>query len=181
MPRADAGTNGWREPTLLLPLRFGSYRTRYPVALGLLFTGGIALQFTSAYTLVLLAFGLCASVAGWIVLPAPGWRRVVAVGPALLGVASLLNGAQFGALLALTLAAWLLVRMRPLRSFIVLVLPTLASFVLGALFPQYGWGALVGAVMGVVLVASAWLARRLSVSVFAQRRTDPSQNRRNVP
>ncbi|HEV7956070.1 MAG: hypothetical protein JWL94_318 [Microbacteriaceae bacterium] len=174
-------TTGWREPTSSVPLRFGSYRYRYLGAVAALFVGGAALQFASVYTLPLALFGVAATVAGWVLVPAPGWRRFLAVGPALLGVASLLAGAQSGALLTLTLAAWLVVRMRPLHSFIVLLAPIAASLVLSSRFPQYGAGTVVCTVMGLVLTASAWLALNITRRLFAKRRIRHSQNRGMVP
>lgn len=173
--------SGWREPSTGIPLRYGRYRSRYPGAVLLLFAGGIALQFTSVYTLGIGLAGLIATIAGWILIPAPGWRRALVTGPALLGVASLLAGAQSAVLVTLTLAAWLFVRMRPLRSFVVVVLPALASFWLGQFYPQYGSGVIIATVMGVSVAASAWLGREIQRRMFAQRRIDISENRVNAP
>lgn len=170
-----------QEPARAIPLRFGTYRSRYLLAIGLLVAGGILLQFSSAYTLGFTLVGATATVAGWIIVPAPGWRRALVAGPALFGVAALIGGAQSGALLALALGGWLIVRMRPLLSFVVLVAPVTASYALAQLFPQYGYGALVGAALGAVLVASAWLARLIAVAPFAQRRILTHGIRTNVP
>ncbi len=169
------------EPTLEIPLRFGTYRARYLLAIGLLFAGGIALQLSSAYTLGFTLAGAAATVAGWIVVPAPGWRRALVAGPALFGVIALLGGAQSGGLLALTLGGWLIVRMRPLVSFVVVVAPVAAAYGLAGLFPQYGYGAVVGGVLGLVLVGSAWLARMIAAAPFAQRRILTHGIRTNVP
>lgn len=155
----------WIDPTSALPLRFGTHALRLRVALALLFAGGILLQLTSAYTLLIAIAGLAASVAGWCLVPAPGWRRTVAAVPAVLGVVSLLGGASAGALTALTLAAWLLVRARPAASYLVLALPVAASILLAQLFRQYGAGAVVATVMGAVIVTSAWLGWSIAVGV----------------
>lgn len=163
-------------PAGATPLRFGTYRVRYLVAIGLLFAGGALLQFSSAYTLALTAIGLAASIAGWIVVPAPGGRRAAVLAPALLGVFALLGGAQSGGMLVLTLAAWLIVRMRPLVSFVVLVFPAAASYGLAQLFPHYGAGVVVAIAMTAVLVASAWAARLIATTTFAQRRITLRRN-----
>jgi hypothetical protein len=170
-----------REPALVIPLRFGTYRSRYLLALGLLFAGGILLQFSSAYTLGLTLAGAVATIAGWIVVPAPGWRRALVAGPALFGVIALIGGAESGGLLAITLGAWLIVRMRPLVSFVVLVAPVTAAYGLARLFPEYGYGAVVGGVLGLVLVGSAWLARMIAAAPFAQRRISTHGIRTIVP
>ena len=161
---------GWTDPVGATPLRFGTHRVRYRAAIVLLFAGGALLQFSSAYTLAITAIGLSASIAGWILIPAPGGRRAAVLAPAILGVFSLLGGAQSGGMLVLTLAAWLIVRMRPLASFVVLVLPAAASYGLTQFFPHYGAGVVVGTAMGAVLVASAFLARLIATTAFAQRR-----------
>ena len=170
-----------QEPALAIPLRFGTYRARYSLAIGLLVAGGILLQFSSAYTLGFALAGAAATVAGWIIVPAPGWRRALVAGPSLFGVVALIGGAQSGGLLALTLGGWLIVRMRPLVSFVVLVAPVAAAYGLAQLFPQYGYGALVGGVLGAVLVGSAWLARMIAAAPFAQRRMIAHRIRTNVP
>ena len=170
-----------QEPALTIPLRFGSYRTRYLFAIGLLFAGGILMQFSSAYTLGFTLAGAAATVTGWIIVPAPGWRRALVAGPALFGVVALIGGAQSGGLLALTLGGWLIVRMRPLVSFVVLVAPVAAAYALAQLFPQYGYGALVGAALGAVVVGSAWLARMIAAAPFAQRRILTHGIRTNIP
>lgn len=170
-----------REPALAIPLRFGNYRSRYLLAIGLLFGGGILLQFSSAYTLGLTLAGAAATVAGWIVVPAPGWRRALVAGPALFGVTALIGGAEAGGLLAITLGGWLIVRMRPLVSFVVLVAPIAAAYGLAQLFPQYGYGAIVGGALGLVLVGSAWMARMIAAAPFAQRRIRTHGIRTNVP
>lgn len=150
------GGRTWHDPARDVRLRFGTFSARHFSALGLLFAGGIAVQLVSAYTLLLGLVGLAASIAGWIVVPSRGWRRCLAVLPGIFGVASLLNGALTGSLVALTLMAWLLVRMRPLASYPVIALPFAAGIVLGQIFPQYGAGAVVAAVLALTLIASAW-------------------------
>ena len=62
----------------------------------------------------------------------------------------------------LSLAGWLWLRQRPARSYLVLVFPALSSYVLSLFFAQYGSGALVLFVSGLVIAGSAWLARFLA-------------------
>lgn len=120
------------------------------------------MQFTSAYSLGVLPVGLLLHITGWCILPGIGRRRVLASGVSALMMIVLLNGAAATGLLAIPLAAWLLVRQRPLLSFVVLAVPLLASVPLTQLFPDYGWGAVVLPIAGVVLAGAAWLGRSLA-------------------
>lgn len=144
-------------------------RTR--VALGLLVGGGIALQLTSAYTLPLAIVGFTASVAGWVVVPARGWRRSLAVLPGVFGVAALLSGAGSAPLAAMTVAAWLLVRGRPAPSWVVLVLPIATGVVLGRVYTDYGAGVEIAVIVGITAIGSAWLGMLLNRTLDARRRT----------
>ncbi len=165
------------EPTAHLPLRYGTHRARYIAALALLFGGGILLQFTSAYTLLFAITGFAASAAGWIVIPGKGWRRQLALLTGLLGVAGLLNGAASGVLLALTLAGWLLVRQRPLLSYLVIALPAITALRLGDTFPQYGAGLIVVTALGSVMIGSAWIARAIAQALQGLRLRRTQHNR----
>ncbi|MFP7762128.1 hypothetical protein [Marisediminicola sp. LYQ85] len=164
----------WTEPTRNLPLRFGSHPGRLAVTVALLITGGIALQFASAYTLGLLFWGVVGSAAAWIVVPARGWRRAIALGPGVFGVASLLAGAASGALIGLTLAAWLLVRERRAVTYVLVCVPVAVAVTLAQFFPDYGWGFVVAPILGATVVGCAWAARSLTAaaarrdSAFAQ-------------
>ena len=60
------------------------------------------------------------------------------------------------------IVGWLWLRQRPARSYLVLVFPALSSYVLSLFFAQYGSGALVLFVSGLVIAGSAWLARFLA-------------------
>ena len=159
----------WADPTSGLPLRFGTHAVRLRLALVLLFVGGILVQLTSAYTLLIGVGGLAASVAGWCVVPAPGWRRALAVAPAVLGVAGMLGGASTAALVALTLAAWLFVRLRPAASYVVMALPVASSILLAQVFPQYGAGVIVAGTLGFVLAVAAWVG--WLIAILIDRRT----------
>lgn len=164
---------GWREPTSLLPLRWWTYRGRYLAGLAGILGGALLVQLTSAYSLGVLPVGLFLHIAGWCILPAIGWRRVLASGVSALLTIVLLNGAPSVVFLAIPLAAWLFVRQRPLVSYLVLALPILASLPLAQLFPDYGWGVAVLSIAGVLLAAAAWLARALA----AKSRQRPARTR----
>lgn len=161
-PSASDHRSGWREPTSRLPLRWGSYRLRYLIGLALILGGGLLVQLASAYSLWALPVGLFLHITGWCILPGIGRRRVLASGVSALMTIVLLNGAAATGLLAIPLAAWFLVRQRPLRSYVVLAVPLLASIPLAQLFPDYGWGAIVLPIAGVVVGAAAWLGRSLA-------------------
>jgi hypothetical protein len=150
---------GWREPTSLLPLRWGTYRLRYLGAIVLILAGALVLQAGSAYADYLIAIGFSTHIAGWAILPARGVRRAAVAVPSALLVGSLLIGSVAAVLLVAPLAFWLLVRQRPGRSYLATLLPLASGLVLAQLYPQYGHGAIVVAVSLVVIVGSAWIAR----------------------
>ncbi|WP_394771048.1 hypothetical protein [Lacisediminihabitans sp.] len=154
----------WREPARELPLRWGGYGGRYSAAIGLILAGGLLVQAASVYAGYLLVGGLAAHIAGWIILPARGPRRVAIALPSALAVGSLLFGSAGSILLVIPLVGWLYLRQRPAIAYLVTVLPVLAGLVLSQLYPQYGHGAIVVAVATLVLVASAWLGRSIAKS-----------------
>jgi len=172
-PGREPAPYGWREPASLLPLRWGSYRGRCLGGLGLAFAGGLLIQLTSAYSLGVLPIGIFLHVAGWCILPGIGWRRVLAAGVSALMMIVLLNGAQATPFLAVTLAVWLLVRQRPVLSYVVVAIPPVGGLLLAQVFPDYGWGVVVLPIAGALLAGAAWLARSLA----AMSRTSPATNR----
>lgn len=146
------------EPTSTLPLRWGSYRWRLISGGSAIVLGISSVLFTSTYTLSFLAAGLILQLAGWIVLPSRGWTRLVAIGPCLFISCLLLAGADFAIFGTVFLAGWLLVRERPLLSWLTLALPISAGLSNRAIFRSYeqNWAAF--ALMGVAVLAGAWLA-----------------------
>ena len=155
---------GWREPSSLLPLRWGRYRLRYLGAIALILAGALVLQAGSAYADYLIVIGFVAHIAGWAILPARGAHRAAVAVPSALFVSALLLGSVAAALLVVPLAFWLLVRQRPGRSYLATLLPLASGLILAQLYPQYGNGAIVVAVSLLVVVASAWIARVLAQS-----------------
>jgi len=155
---------GWREPSSLLPLRWGRYRLRYLGAITLILGGALVLQAGSAYADYLIVIGFVAHIAGWAILPARGARRAAVAVPSALLVGALLIGSAAAVLLVVPLAFWLLVRQRPGRSYLATLLPLASGLILAQLYPQYGNGAIVVCVSLLVVVASAWIARVLAQS-----------------
>ena len=154
---------GWREPSSLLPLRWGRYRPRYLASIFLILCGALVLQAGSAYADYLIVIGVAAHIAGWAILPARGAQRAAVAVPSALLAGSLLIGSVAAVLLVVPLAFWLLVRQRPGRSYLATILPLVSGLTLARLYPQYGHGAIVVAVSLVVIVASAWIARALAL------------------
>ncbi|MBK4348332.1 hypothetical protein [Lacisediminihabitans changchengi] len=165
----DRPDYGWREPSSLLPLRWGGYRGRYLAAIALLVAGALLLQLGSVYTLSFLGGGIAAHIAGWILLPGRGNRRAIVAVPSALGAAALLIGPTGSVLAVIPLLAWLWTRERPPLTWAVAVLPVAAGLVLAQLFPQYGAGAIVAGVSLAIVAGSAWLARTVAVALRLRR------------
>lgn len=163
MSRAEAP---WREPTSVLPLHWGTYLDRYLVGLVLIIGGAVQLEGSNTYTLPLLLLGTVAHALGWSILPAAGWRRMIAVVGSTGQTWVMLTGPQSLWSLTIPFLAWLLVRHRPARSYATAVLPLASGLILAQLFREYS-GMLPALVISmVVFVASAWLARALAVTAL---------------
>lgn len=140
------------------PTAWGNPRARYLTGLGLIMLGVAATSFTSTYSLFFLLIGPSLHLLGWLLLPGALWRRLVVLLPCLLAGLTLLGGTDFAGAFAVVLAGWLLVRHRPLLSYLVLLLPIGGSFLIKAFLHGYAqnW---VGDLIGTVtVIASAWLA-----------------------
>lgn len=162
---AEARRRGrWTEPTRAIPLRWGSYPLRYVAAVVLIIGGALIVQPTSVYSGYLFEIGVPAQLLGWLIIPSSGARRAWFALPATLCSCLLLIGSAGTFALIVPFVAWLVVRERPGRSYLVLLLPLLSALILLNLFPQYGDGAIVVIASFVVLVGSAWLARAIAAS-----------------
>lgn len=150
---------GFVEPTRGLPLRWGTYRLRYASGLALIVSGGIAIQGASAYVGFPLALGTLAHAVGWWVMPAAGWRRIWVVLPSLLGTIILLIGPAVVGILAVPFACWLLVRHRPAPTLLLAVPVLVIGLLLRGVYAEYEGMLPALAVMGVLMVTCAWLAR----------------------
>jgi len=155
----------WREPASLLPLRWGTARERRDAGLLLIVAGGIGLSGTNTWFLPLLAAGTITHVVGWSILPARGWRRIVALLPGVAQIWLLLTGPQSVWTFALGYAGWLLVRHRPPRAWVTLALPIANGILLPEFFEEYRGMPLALAISLAVTVAAAWLARLIAQSV----------------
>jgi hypothetical protein len=152
----------WVEPARSLPLRFGTYEQRYSLGLLYIVAGAVILVGSNTYAVPFLLVGTVAHVAGWYVMPGRGIRRIWMSGPSLLAVWLLLTGPQIHFVLVLPLLSWLVVRQRPLLSFVTLVIPVAVGIVLANVFTDNHDQPTALAISFVGLVAAAWLARALA-------------------
>ncbi|MCU1410651.1 MAG: hypothetical protein JWR04_1358 [Rhodoglobus sp.] len=159
----------WIEPTRALPLRWGHYADRYAAGMLLIIGGGIQLQGSNTWTLPLLLIGTVAHATGWSIMPAAGWRRLVAVIPATGQLWILLSGPEAAWTFVVPYLCWLLVRHRPARSYITVLFPLANGFIVPQFFTEYTGMLATIAISMAVVIASAWLARLLASSANAQR------------
>lgn len=155
---------GFVEPTRAIPLRWGRYDERYVAGLAFVLAGLTLILATNTYTIVFLLVGTIAHIGGWVLLPARGGRRLGAMFPSLLASFVLLVGPQVLWILVVPLAGWLLVRERPLRSWVVLLLPIAAGVAESFSFHTNHDEPLAFGIAAAVTVGAAWLARLLAVT-----------------
>jgi len=165
VPAAESAprTAPWREPASLLPLRWGSYRARLVTGLALLVVGTGCILVTTAYSLPFLLVGSLMQPAAWAVIPSTIGRRVAVAVPVLGFTWLMLGGSGFAWCYAVTLAAWLLIRLRPLIAFTALLLPIASSIVLPNVVTTYEQGWITVLVSTLAVVAGAWAARAIAV------------------
>ena len=161
LARPELGTP-WREPTRALPLRWGTYVDRYLLGLLLIVGGAASVQGSNTYALNFLAAGTVVHALGWSILPARGWRRLLVVIPATAQTWMLVAGPQWVWTLLVPYVAWLIVRHRPLRSYITALFPLATSLVLPPFVSEYTGMPLALAISLTVFVASTWLARAIA-------------------
>ena len=148
--------------TTALPLRWGTAGSRTVEGGILIVSGAVAIAGSDTYVLLLLLAGLLAHVAGWSVMPADGWRRVVAVVISTPAVLLLLTGPRFIGVLVLPYIGWLLVRHRPLRSYPTVIFVLAGAVIVARLFPDYSGMLPALGIEFAVIVASALAARAVS-------------------
>jgi hypothetical protein len=154
----------WREPTRALPLRWGNYTDRYLAGLILIIAGAIQLQGSNTWTLPLLLIGTIAHAVGWSILPSKGWRRMLVVVPATFQIWLLLTGPQSMWTLTIPYVAWLIVRHRPLRSYVTVAFPIANGIVITQFFHEYAGMPAALAISMAVFVAAAWIARAIATT-----------------
>lgn len=152
------------EPTRRLQLRWGTYTGRYLAGLLYIAAGVVILLSTNIYAIGFLLLGTLAQTTGWFILPATGARRLWAFGPSLVASFLLLTGPQILYAMAATLLGWLLVRERPLRSYIVLLFPVVSGVIMANEFHASTWEPLAFGIECLVVAGSAWLARFLATT-----------------
>ncbi|MGO4691419.1 hypothetical protein [Glaciibacter sp. 2TAF33] len=162
------------EPVVRPPVRWRRFRLRRAVGLAGIALGVAATNLSSTYSLWFLAIGPAVHAIGWLLLPGAPWRRIVVLLPCLLAGLALLAGPEFAGSFAVLLAGWLLVRHRPLVSYLALAVPILASFAFKQALHEYAQNWVLYTVGTAVTVGSAWLAWWLAVRWASLRRT-PSQ------
>jgi hypothetical protein len=160
-----AERGAWHEPARELNLHWGGYRARWVAGLAMIVVGTACVLVTTAYSLPFLLVGSLMQPAGWAVLPSTIGRRVAVVVPVLGFTWLMLGGSGFAWCYAILLAAWLLVRLRPLPTFAVLALPIASSLVLPRFVTTYDQGWITILVSALVVVASAWLARWAAIAL----------------
>jgi hypothetical protein len=162
---APAAAAPWSEPASRLALRWGAYRARLLVGLGMIVVGTACILGTTTYSLPLLLIGCVMQPAGWAVLPSTIGRRVAVALPVLGFTWLMLGGSGFAWCYAVPLAAWLLVRLRPLPAFATLALPLAWSVVIPMLVRDYQYGWVTIATSTLIIVAAAWAARWIAIRV----------------
>lgn len=149
------------EPTGRIGLRWGTYESRYLGGLLYIVAGTVVLLSTNTYTIGFLLLGTVAHCFGWAILPAGGARRLWAFGPSLLAIWLMLTGPQILFVMAAPLLGWLIVRERPLRSYVVLLFPIASGVIMAYSFHSNHAEPLAFGIESAVVVASAWIARLL--------------------
>jgi len=156
--------SNWVEPTRSIPLTWGTYTERYIAGLVLIIGGAVQIQGANTWALSVIVIGGIAHILGWAILPAQGWRRIVAVVPSVGGVFVVLAGPNVVVVLAVVLACWVLVRQRPARSYVVVLLPVASGLVFSQTMREYSGMPAALLISAIVLFGSAWLARLIAVS-----------------
>jgi hypothetical protein len=141
------------------PLRWGTARARTLGGGILIVAGAVAIAGWDTFVPPpFLLAALVAHVAGWSVMPADGWRRVVAVTISTPAVLLLLTGPRFIGVLVLPYVGWMLVRHRPLRSYPTLTFVLAGAVIVARLFSDYSGMLPALGIEFAVIVASAWVA-----------------------
>ncbi|GHD79972.1 hypothetical protein CLV85_0772 [Salinibacterium amurskyense] len=157
------------EPTRRLPLKWGHYADRYFAGLVLIIAGAVHLQGANNYTLIILLIGTTATVVGWSIMPAKGWRRMIVALPAVSQIWIMLTGPMSMWTLAIPLLCWLIVRHRPLISYLALTIPVANGIVLTRFYQEYSSMPQALAISAVALVAAAWVAQLIAQSAAMRR------------
>jgi drug/metabolite transporter (DMT)-like permease len=151
------------EPNASLPLRWSRYGVRQTAGLLLILVGAVLVLPTTAYTLPLGLLGAAAHASGWLILPAPGGRRLLAAVVSVSAVLLMMLVPQLAGLMAVPLALWFLVRRRPSRVYPLALAPAVAGVLVAQAAGPFGARLPALAVAAAAAVAAAWAASALSV------------------
>lgn len=132
------------------------------MGLAAIFIGVGITTLTSTYSLWFLLIGPVVQGLGWLVLPSALWRRILVVLPCMIAGLVPVAGTDFVGAFAALLAAWLLVRHRPVLSFLLVAVPIILS--VWVKFAMHDNAASAPAILlcSAVTVATAWLAREFA-------------------
>lgn len=174
----------WREPTRRIPLLWGGWASRSAIGLVAIALGAGVIALAgelatpevpalAALRWVAVPVGVALGVAGWLTLPAVGWRRLLVALPAA-AAPVLLAAGPWGALaLVAPLLAWLVVRQRPLQTLATATIPLATTIVVARIESRPdpllpGWADLLLVLASVV--AAAAVARTVHVARDRRRR-----------
>ena len=146
------------QPTFAPPAPGSRQRVRLWIGVALIVIGVGLSNLMSSYTLALLGIGPLVQLIGWLAMPGALWRRLVVLLPCLVAGLLLRAGPDFAGAFAVLLAGWLLVWHRPLRSYLALLLPIVASFGFKATIDSYSLTWVMLLLGSLVTVAGAWVA-----------------------
>ena len=147
----------------MLSLRWGTYQGRFLAGLLLIVGGAVQLQGSNTWTLPLLWIGTTAHIVGWSIMPARGWRRMIVIVPATVQIWLLLAGPASVWMFVIPYLCWMLVRHRPARSYLTVLLPLANGFIIPQFTMEYSGMPVALAVSMTVFVGAAWLARLIAV------------------
>ncbi|MET1042723.1 MAG: hypothetical protein ABWX59_01225 [Microbacteriaceae bacterium] len=150
------------EPTALLPLRWGSYQERFLAGALFILGGMVGLQAASTQFLIPLITGTALHTIGWWIMPAAGWRRHLVVFPCGVQIWLLLTGPQSLWTLAIPYLAWLLIRHRPLKSYVTVLFVIASGVAVATVTSEYSGMLPALAFSLAICVVSAWIARLIA-------------------
>jgi hypothetical protein len=160
-----------RVPPHALPLRWGAFRSRHLAGIALLVAGAVNLLSANTYTLIFLLLGSIAHIAGWLVLPVRGSRRIGAILPSFLAVFAMLTGPQALPLLVVPLLAWMWVWRRPAISYVAAIPLLAVTLAFARVFREQSAMPFAFGVSVVVFVGCAWAAAALAAAASIRKNT----------